>query len=79
MIYRRVLAREADPLDLRSSERGIPGLLEATRRRMVGVANPIGCRGAGQPGLLPHSARALARDLLGEGPALTSRPDVVVR
>ncbi len=73
VIYRRVLAREADPLDLRSSERGIPGLLEATRRRMVGVANPIGAEVLDNPGLLPYLP-ALARDLLGEDLLLTSAP-----
>lgn len=73
VIYRRVLARESDPLELRASERGIPGLIEATRRRMVGVANPVGAEVLDNPGLLPYLP-ALARDLLGEDLLLPSAP-----
>ncbi len=69
VILRRVDAAFADPLDLRSDSRlGIPGLIEASRRRTVSVVNPLGAgvlENAALLAFLPAVARAvLGEDLL---------------
>lgn len=66
VILRRVDDSLADPLEYRSdSEIGLPGLIEATRRGAVTVANPIGSAVLDNPALAPHLA-TVCRQLLGE-------------
>lgn len=55
-----------DPLELRAGSRlGPPGLLEASRRGTVALANPLGAGFLENPGLAPFLP-ALSRALLGE-------------
>lgn len=66
VILRRVDAEWSDPLDLRGDSRlGIPGLLEAARRGMVSVVNPLGSGVLENPGLMPY-LDAACHALLGE-------------
>jgi uncharacterized circularly permuted ATP-grasp superfamily protein/uncharacterized alpha-E superfamily protein len=66
VVLRRVDPDYCDPLELRAdSQLGLPGLVEATRRGTVTVANPIGAQVLENPGLAPFLP-ALARALLGE-------------
>ena len=66
VILRRVDSSWCDPLELRpDSQLGVPGLLEAARRRTVSVVNTLGSGVLENPGLLPFLPR-LARELLGE-------------
>ena len=66
VVVRRVGAQGADPLDLAAGAgTGVPGLVEATRRGLVAVVNPLGARVLDDPALgafLP----AIASALLGE-------------
>ncbi len=70
VVLNRVDADYVDPLELRAdSQLGLAGLIEATRRGAVAVANPIGA------GVLENPALALflpavAREVLGEELAL---------
>lgn len=69
VLVRRVDAVRADPLDLAAgSDVGIPGLVEATRRGLVTVVNPVGAGVLESPALaafLPAITRALLdEDLL---------------
>ena len=69
VLVRRVDAVRADPLDLAAgSDVGVPGLVEATRRGLVRVVNPVGAGVLENPALaafLPAVARALLdEDLL---------------
>ncbi len=63
VVLRRVDAAFADPLELRpDSQLGVPGLVEAARRRSVAVANPVGSGVVENPALhafLPAAAQAL--------------------
>ena len=63
VVLRRVDADFVDPLELRPDSRlGLPGLVEATRRGTVTVANPIGSGVLENPALaafLPAVAKAL--------------------
>ncbi|NHN54858.1 circularly permuted type 2 ATP-grasp protein [Calidifontibacter sp. DB0510] len=66
VVLRRVDAAWSDPLDLRGDSRlGIPGLVEATRRGLVSVVNPLGTGVLENPGLLPYLDDACGM-LLGE-------------
>lgn len=66
VILRRVDDALADPLEYRSdSEVGLPGLVEATRRGTVTVANPVGSAILDNPALVPYLAAA-CREVLGE-------------
>ena len=66
VILRRVDDALADPLEYRSdSEVGLPGLVEATRRGTVTVANPVGSAVLENPALAPYLAAA-CREVLGE-------------
>jgi uncharacterized circularly permuted ATP-grasp superfamily protein/uncharacterized alpha-E superfamily protein len=66
VVLRRVDPDYCDPLELRAdSQLGLPGLVEATRRGTVSVANPIGAQVLENPGLAPFLP-AVARALLGE-------------
>lgn len=66
VILRRVDDALADPLEYRSdSEVGLPGLVEATRRGTVTVANPVGSAVLENPALAPYLAAA-CREALGE-------------
>ena len=72
VILRRVDDSAADPLEYRSdSEIGLPGLIEATRRNTVAVANPIGSAILDNPALAPYLPAA-CRELLGEELQLAS-------
>jgi uncharacterized circularly permuted ATP-grasp superfamily protein/uncharacterized alpha-E superfamily protein len=74
VILRRLDAEWCDSLELRpDSLLGVPGLLEAARRRNVSIVNPLGSGLAENPALLPHLP-ALARALLGEDLLLQSAP-----
>ena len=69
VVLRRVDADYCDPLELRSdSQLGIAGLVEATRRGAVRMANPLGAgvlENAGLVAFLPEVAhRLLGEDLL---------------
>lgn len=69
VVLRRVDAAYCDPLELRSDSRlGIAGLVEATRRGAVRLANPLGAgvlENAGLVAFLPEVAhRLLGEDLL---------------
>lgn len=72
VILRRVDDLFCDPLELREdSQLGVAGLLEATRRRNVAIANPLGSSVLENPGLMPFLP-GLARTLLGEDLILPS-------
>ena len=74
VIVRRVTGSGADPLELPpSSDGGVAGLIEATRRGTVAIANPIGSAAVGNPALLPFLP-TLCRHLLGEDLRLPSVP-----
>ncbi len=74
VILRRLDAEWCDSLELRpDSLLGVPGLLEAARRRNVSIVNPLGSGLAENPALLPHLP-ALTRALLGEDLLLESAP-----
>jgi uncharacterized circularly permuted ATP-grasp superfamily protein/uncharacterized alpha-E superfamily protein len=74
VVLRLVEDRWCDPLELRSgSSSGPPGLVEASRRGTVGLANALGAELAENPGLAPFLAGA-CRFLLGEELALPSVP-----
>ncbi len=70
IVVRRVDARASDPLDLDSrSSNGVPGLVEASRRGMVTVVNPLGS------GILENPAlgafwSGISRDLLDSDPLI---------
>ena len=72
VILRRVEATLADPLEFRGdSEVGLPGLVEAARRRAVTVVNPVGSGVLDNPALIAH-LQPVARALLGEDLLLDS-------
>jgi uncharacterized circularly permuted ATP-grasp superfamily protein/uncharacterized alpha-E superfamily protein len=72
VILRRLNDDYCDPLELRGeSTLGIPGLVEATRRGTVAIANALGSGVAQTPALLPYLS-GLCRGLLGEELALSS-------
>lgn len=72
VILRRVEAVLADPLEFRgNSEVGLPGLVEAARRRAVAVVNPVGSGVLDNPALIAH-LQPVARALLGEDLLLDS-------
>lgn len=69
VILRRVDDEQCDPLELRAdSPYGVPGLLEAARRREVAIANPIGAGILEDPALLAFlpgiATRLLGQELL---------------
>ena len=66
VILRRVDDLYCDPLELREDSRlGVAGLLEASRRQNVAIANPLGSSVLENPGLMPFMA-GLSQHLLGE-------------
>lgn len=66
VVLRRVAGHWADPLELNSASRlGVPGLIEAARRRQVSVVNPIGAGVLENPCLV-HFLPELSRSLLDE-------------
>ncbi len=66
VLLRRVDAAYSDPLDLRPDSRlGATGLIEASRRGVISVANTLGSGVLENPALAAHLP-ALARHLLGE-------------
>ena len=66
VIWRRIDADFADPLELRGGSRlGVPGMVEAVRQGNVGVANALGAGVAETPALLGFMP-TLSRRLLGE-------------
>jgi uncharacterized circularly permuted ATP-grasp superfamily protein/uncharacterized alpha-E superfamily protein len=70
VVFRRVDAAYADPLDLRADSRlGVAGLIEAQHRGTVTVVNTLGSGILESPGLL-RFLPALADRLLGETPLL---------
>lgn len=74
VILRRQDAEWCDSLELRSdSLLGVPGLVEAARRRNVSIVNPLGSGLAENPALLPHLDE-LTRSVLGEEPLIHSAP-----
>lgn len=74
VIWRRVDAEWCDSLELRTdSLLGVPGLVEAARRRNVSVVNPLGSGLAENPALAPYLPR-LTRLLLGEDPLVEQAP-----
>ena len=74
IVHRRLDAEYADSLDLRSdSLLGIPGLLQATRRHRVSVANHLGSGVLENSGLLAYIDR-IAHFLLGESLKLATAP-----
>jgi uncharacterized circularly permuted ATP-grasp superfamily protein/uncharacterized alpha-E superfamily protein len=74
VILRRLDAEWCDSLELRpDSLLGVPGLLEAARRRHVSIVNPLGSGLAENPALLPYLP-ALTRALLDEDPEIDSAP-----
>ncbi|SED39653.1 Uncharacterized conserved protein, circularly permuted ATPgrasp superfamily [Nocardioides exalbidus] len=74
VVVRRVDAEFCDPLELRGdSQLGLPGLVEATRRGAVRLANPLGSGVLENAGLAPYLP-AIARRLLDEDLALPSAP-----
>jgi uncharacterized circularly permuted ATP-grasp superfamily protein/uncharacterized alpha-E superfamily protein len=74
VVYRRVDAAYADPLDLRADSRlGVVGLVEAQHRGTVTVVNTLGSGILESPGLLRFLPE-LAEQLLGETPVLTTAP-----
>ncbi|MGH9040616.1 MAG: circularly permuted type 2 ATP-grasp protein [Acidimicrobiia bacterium] len=74
VVLRLVEDRWCDPLELRSdSSFGPPGLVEASRRGTVRLANALGVGLVENPGLAPFLTRA-CRSLLGEKLALEGVP-----
>ncbi|GGO88973.1 hypothetical protein GCM10011584_17260 [Nocardioides phosphati] len=74
VLLRRVDPEYCDPLDLRGdSQLGLPGLVEATRRGTLTVANPLGAQVLENPGLAPF-LQAASQALLGEDLQLTGKP-----
>jgi uncharacterized circularly permuted ATP-grasp superfamily protein/uncharacterized alpha-E superfamily protein len=74
VIFRRVDASYADPLELRGdSQLGVPGLLEAARRGSVSIVNGIGSGIIENRGLLPFLP-ALCQELLGQPLTVPSVP-----
>ncbi len=74
VILRRQDAEWCDSLELRpDSLLGVPGLVEAARRRNVSIVNPLGSGLAENPALLPCLGE-LTRVLLGEEPLIDSAP-----
>jgi uncharacterized circularly permuted ATP-grasp superfamily protein/uncharacterized alpha-E superfamily protein len=74
VIFRRVDAAYADPLDLRADSRlGVVGLVEAQHRGTVTVVNTLGSGVLESPGLLRFLPQ-LAEKLLGEAPLLATAP-----
>jgi uncharacterized circularly permuted ATP-grasp superfamily protein/uncharacterized alpha-E superfamily protein len=74
VVLRLVEDRWCDPLELRSgSSLGPPGLVEASRRGAVALANALGAGLAENTGLAPFLDGA-CRALLGEEPVLASVP-----
>lgn len=72
VLWRRVDDAWCDPLELRpDSVLGVPGLVEAARRRQVSVINPIGSGVLENPALGAYLP-ALARHFLGEDLRLPS-------
>ena len=66
VILRRVDDLYCDPLELREDSRlGVAGLLEASRRQNVAIANRLGSSVLENPGLMPFMA-GLAQHFLGE-------------
>lgn len=66
VIIRRVTDPFCDPLELHEdSQLGVPGLVEAVRRRTVSVVNQIGSHVLENPGLMPFLP-GLAKEVLGE-------------
>lgn len=74
VVLRRQDAEWCDSLELRSdSLLGVPGLVEAARRRNVSIVNPLGSGLTESPALLPYLG-PLTRALLGEDPLIESAP-----
>src|SRR5581483_2483816 len=74
VIFRRVDAEYADPLDLRADSRlGVVGLVEAQHRGTVTVVNTLGSGVLESPGLLRFLPE-LAERLLGEATLLHTAP-----
>jgi uncharacterized circularly permuted ATP-grasp superfamily protein/uncharacterized alpha-E superfamily protein len=74
VVFRRVDAAYADPLDLRADSRlGVVGLVEAQHRGTVTVVNTLGSGILESPGLLRFLPQ-LAEQLLGEAPLLATAP-----
>ncbi|HZU46129.1 MAG TPA: circularly permuted type 2 ATP-grasp protein [Mycobacterium sp.] len=74
VVFRRVDADFADPLDLRSdSQLGVAGLVEVQRRGAVTVVNTLGSGVLESAGLLRFLPE-LAQRLLGETPLLETAP-----
>src|SRR6202045_751803 len=74
VVFRRVDAAYADPLDLRAdSKLGVVGLVEAQHRGTVTVVNTLGSGILESPGLLRFLPE-LAERLLGEAPLLATAP-----
>jgi uncharacterized circularly permuted ATP-grasp superfamily protein len=72
VILRRVDDLYCDPLELREESRlGVAGLLEASRRKNVTIANPLGSGVLENPALMPFMA-GLSKHLLGEDLLLPS-------
>jgi len=72
VVLRRVDPDYCDPLELRAdSQLGLAGLVEATRRGQVTLANPLGAQVLENSGLAPFLP-AVARALLGEDLLLES-------
>ncbi len=72
VVQRRVDAAWCDSLDLRAESRlGVPGMVAAARRGVLGVVNPFGAGLVENPGLFPFLP-AVCRTLLGEDLLLTS-------
>lgn len=74
VILRRQDAEWCDSLELRSdSLLGVPGLVEAARRRNVSIVNPLGSGLTENPALLPYLGH-LTRALFDEDPLIESAP-----
>ncbi len=74
VILRRVDAAFSDPLELLPESRlGVPGLLEASRRQTVALANPLGSGVIENPALGAYLPAA-CRELLGQELRLPSAP-----
>ncbi len=74
VILRRQDAEWCDSLELRSdSLLGVPGLVEAARRRNVSIVNPLGSGLTENPALLPYLG-TVTRALLDEDPLVESAP-----
>ncbi len=72
VVLRRVDAWLSDPLEFRgNSEVGLPGMVEAARRRAVTLVNPVGAGVLDNPALIA-SLQPVARALLGEDLLLES-------